>query len=116
MHLSRIGVDDNFFAAGGHSLLALQAINRSNTAFEARLTLRDLFDEPTIAGLAARIGQFASLRSVAALESVLAVAADAAPVLLRDSRSYGVLTTCAPTAAFLPVATERRRRDWLPAT
>lgn len=79
LHLSRIGVDDNFFAAGGHSLLALQAINRSNTAFEARLTLRDLFDEPTIAGLAARIGQFVSLRSVAALESVLAVAADAAP-------------------------------------
>lgn len=71
LHLTRIGIDDNFFEAGGHSLLALQAINRSNAAFQAGLNLRDLFDEPTVAGLAARIEQLTVVRSVAVLASAV---------------------------------------------
>ena len=55
--LRQVGIDDNFFDAGGHSLLALQVINRSRAAFGVGLTLRNLFDSPTIAALAEQIEQ-----------------------------------------------------------
>jgi amino acid adenylation domain-containing protein len=47
-----IGVHDNFFELGLHSLLAMQVISRLRDAFDVHLPLRALFENPTIASLA----------------------------------------------------------------
>ena len=51
----RIGRHDNFFDLGGHSLLAAQVVSRLNHALPAALTVRAVFDQPTIAGLAREV-------------------------------------------------------------
>jgi amino acid adenylation domain-containing protein len=50
--LERIGVDQNFFEIGGHSLLATQAVARMRAAFEVDLSLRALYEKPSVAGIA----------------------------------------------------------------
>jgi amino acid adenylation domain-containing protein len=55
MGLDRVGVNENFFLLGGHSLLGTQVISRVRDAFGVELPLRSLFDAPTVADLSSEI-------------------------------------------------------------
>jgi RNA polymerase sigma-70 factor (ECF subfamily) len=47
-----VGAEDNFFLAGGHSLLGMQLVKRMRDAFGVDLALRQLFEGPTVECLA----------------------------------------------------------------
>ncbi|NMO15159.1 amino acid adenylation domain-containing protein [Pyxidicoccus fallax] len=55
--LAEIGVDDDFFEMGGHSLLANQIILRIREALGVDLNMRSIFENRTVAALARSIEQ-----------------------------------------------------------
>jgi amino acid adenylation domain-containing protein len=80
--LDRVSIEDNFFFLGGHSLLGTQMIARVRNIFGVELTLRSLFDAPTIAQLSAQVEALllAKLEAMSEDEAqrLLAAAVDAA--------------------------------------
>src|SRR5262249_47714037 len=54
--VERVGVDESFFDLGGDSLLAMRVIAAINTGLDAHLSVRALFDAPTVSRLAPSIG------------------------------------------------------------
>ena len=57
LNLERVGIGNNFFDLGGHSLRATQVISRLQQAFQIELPLRSLFTAPTVESMVDLIAQ-----------------------------------------------------------
>ena len=79
LKVEKLGVDQNFFELGGHSLLVLQMTARIRRSLGVELPARTVFESPTVAALAEKVGQARVLGPIAH-----------APVL---KRQYGQRTT-----------------------
>lgn len=68
MGIKPVGIFDSFIQLGGHSLLAAQIISRAREAFNIEVPMNQIFEEPTIANIAAYIDavRWASSQSKAA--------------------------------------------------
>ncbi len=55
--VERVGVDDSFFDLGGDSISAMRVIAAVNSAMDVGVAVRVIFESPTVAQLAPRIGE-----------------------------------------------------------
>ncbi len=70
LEVERIGMTDNFFHLGGHSLLGAQVIARVRETFGIELSLRSLFDHPTVEAISAEIEELILAKIEASGEAV----------------------------------------------
>ncbi|MEV0945556.1 amino acid adenylation domain-containing protein [Rhodococcus sp. NPDC049939] len=57
--VQRVGLDDDFFALGGNSLIATRVMARVGAALDARVPVRVIFEAPTVEALAVRVERYA---------------------------------------------------------
>lgn len=68
--MKRVGVQDNFFDLGGHSLSATRVLSEVTSTFAVQLSLRTLFDHPTIQEMALTITQILTERIAPKMETL----------------------------------------------
>jgi amino acid adenylation domain-containing protein len=64
LSLPKVGVQSNFFALGGHSLLGTRLVQQLRSALNREVPLRILFEAPTVAGMAASISEGSDTDSI----------------------------------------------------
>jgi len=71
MGIERVGVNDDFFQLGGHSMLATQIISQVREALQTEVPFNTIFDSPTVGGMALTIGQRREAKSDEDIEQML---------------------------------------------
>ncbi|MFD9669260.1 amino acid adenylation domain-containing protein, partial [Rhodococcus sp. NPDC059968] len=102
--VDHVGIDANFFDLGGNSLIATRVVARINSALDASIGVRDLFEVPTADALAARIDSM-DARPSARPALTAGTRPDRVPVSLSQQRMWLVnqLDTSSP-AYNIPIA------------
>jgi amino acid adenylation domain-containing protein len=72
LKLEQVSINDNFFDLGGHSLLAIQVVSRLRKTFATEVSVRTLFENPTVAELGLQIAALQSAGAPRQLADVLA--------------------------------------------
>ncbi|HKH45252.1 MAG TPA: amino acid adenylation domain-containing protein, partial [Thermoanaerobaculia bacterium] len=98
----RVGIHDDFFALGGHSLLGARIVARIRQTFGADLALRRLFQTPTVAGMAE------ALRSAGGAEAIRPAPRHPAPPASIAQESLWFLDRLQPGTATYNVPVELR--------
>jgi acyl-coenzyme A synthetase/AMP-(fatty) acid ligase/acyl carrier protein len=96
--VERVGRSDDFFALGGHSLLAIRVVSRVRQSFGVELSVRSLFESPTVKGLA-EVVRAAKRADVEEASPVRLLDADAVPPLSYAQQRLWFLDQLTPGGA-----------------
>ncbi|HKD06956.1 MAG TPA: amino acid adenylation domain-containing protein [Bryobacteraceae bacterium] len=99
LHLPRVGIAENFFDLGGHSLSATQVVSRARELFRIDVPLRTLFECPTVAALAEAVEQILRNREGLSAPPLTKVIRSAAPPLSFAQQRLWVLDRLDPNQA-----------------
>ena len=105
LEVSGIGVNDNFFEVGGHSLLAVRLFAQIEKRFGKRLPLATLFQAPTIAQLATILEKTCKWSSLVAINPI------EAPSPFGRGLGSGLQCPAAPATPLFPGPSPSGRRE-----
>jgi len=100
----RVGIHDNFFRLGGHSLIATQMVARIGNAFQIDLPLQRMFEAPTIEQLARIIEPLVGSDHRPEIPPLVAVPRDRAIPLSFAQQRLWFLDQFEPGSAFYNIA------------
>lgn len=91
LDVKELGIHDDFFANGGHSLNAAVLAQRVRAVFRVTLSLRDLFQNPTVDSLATRVHELVLADHSPALQSLAESASMSTELDVLDASSLAAL-------------------------